>query len=203
MTIIEENYHWASPLQKRGSTTHLILHHEAASGSTVQDIHRYHRSLGWKGIAYHYYVRKDGSVYRGRPEDTVGGHTKDWNGCSIGICFEGNFEGETMGKPQKDAGRALVADIQKRYPGIVVGGHREFGATACPGRNFPLEEMKEAKESMDNTASSWAKEAVDWAKERGILTGDGEGNLKLHSPVTREEALTFLHRYDKGKEKDR
>ena len=74
MNIIEEKYNWAYPLTPRRTTTLLVLHHEAGSGSTAQQIHNYHRyTNGWAGIAYHYYVRKDGSIYRGRPENMIGG----------------------------------------------------------------------------------------------------------------------------------
>ena len=56
----------------------------------------------------------------------------------------------------------------------------------------------EEESSMDNTPSSYAVDAVRWAKENGILYGDVSGNLKLHDPVTREQALTFLYRFAKS-----
>jgi len=146
MTIIEETYEWRYPLVKRPKTTHLILHHEAGSGSTAQDIHNYHKNVnGWSGIAYHYYVRKNGKIYRGRPEDMQGGHTLNWNQVSIGICFEGNFENEQMYALQFAAGKELILDILKRYPDIVILGHKDVNATACPGKNFPLDEFKHLK----------------------------------------------------------
>ena len=52
--------------------------------------------------------------------------------------------------------------------------------------------------AMDNTPSGYAVEAVRWAKENGILYGDVSGNLKLHDPVTREQAITFLYRFAKS-----
>jgi len=56
----------------------------------------------------------------------------------------------------------------------------------------------EEEKRMDNTPSGYAVEAIRWAKENGILFGDVSGNLKLHDPVTREQALTFLHRFAKS-----
>lgn len=196
MTIREVSYDWAYPLTERRVTTALILHHEAGEGS-AEDIHRYHLSLGWSGIAYHYYVRRDGSVYRGRPEHTVGGHTQNHNDRSIGICFEGNFETETMSAAQKAAGLALVADIKRRWPGIAVMGHRELAATACPGKHFPLEAMKAAA-AADNVPDGYAAAAVAWAREKNILRGDGGGDWKLHEAVTRQDMLVFLHRLAGG-----
>ena len=43
MNVIEEKYDWAYPLTPRRATTLLVLHHEAGSGSTAQQIHNYHR----------------------------------------------------------------------------------------------------------------------------------------------------------------
>ncbi|NLH00941.1 MAG: N-acetylmuramoyl-L-alanine amidase, partial [Clostridiales bacterium] len=92
VTVINKDYDWAFPLTKRELTTHLILHHAAASKTTPDSIHAYHLSKGWAGIAYHYFIAKDGKIYRGRPENMRGGHTSNWNYCSFGICFEGNYE---------------------------------------------------------------------------------------------------------------
>ena len=145
LKIIEPIYKWNGQLSSRSKTEHLILHHAAANGS-AEDIHRYHVSLGWTGIGYNYYVRKDGSVYRGRPENAQGAHTIGYNAISIGVCFEGNFETETMSDAQYNSGAKLVGDILKRYPNVKIGGHREYDTTSCPGKNFPLEKMvSEAK----------------------------------------------------------
>ena len=56
----------------------------------------------------------------------------------------------------------------------------------------------EEETAMDNTPSGYAVEAVRWAMENGILYGNVSGDLKLHDPVTREQALTFLHRFAKS-----
>ncbi|MCI8969982.1 MAG: CHAP domain-containing protein [Oscillibacter sp.] len=56
----------------------------------------------------------------------------------------------------------------------------------------PLEE-KEVN-PMDNTPSPAHKEGVEWAVKNGILAGDGEGDLKLTEPVTRQQMCTMLKR---------
>ena len=56
----------------------------------------------------------------------------------------------------------------------------------------------EEEQAMDNTPSGYAVEAVRWARENGILYGNAAGDLKLHDPVTREQVLTFLHRFAKS-----
>ena len=140
MNIIEPRYTWNGTLTKRKLTTYLILHHAAGYGG-VESIHAYHKSLGWLGIAYHYYVRLDGSIYRGRPESVSGGHTTNYNYCSIGICAEGNFQIDTMPEAQRAALAWLVADIKTRYPAIAVKRHKAFQNTSCPGTNYPFDSI--------------------------------------------------------------
>lgn len=146
MNIIETDYAWHGRLTERSQTTKLVLHHAAASRCTAEDIHRWHLANGWSGIGYHYLVRKDGSVYRGRPENTVGAHAYGANSVSVGVCFEGNFEEEVMPDAQFAAGAELIVDLMRRYSlgAGAVYGHRSISATACPGKNFPLEELKAA-----------------------------------------------------------
>lgn len=47
---------------------------------------------------------------------------------------------------------------------------------------------------LDNIASTWAQEAIDWALANRFLVGDQTGNLRLHDPATREETIVILHR---------
>lgn len=195
MNIVEKAYNWAYGLTPRKVTTHLILHNAAAVKCTADGIHAYHLSKGWAGIAYHYFVAKDGTIYRGRPENVYGGHTTNWNYCSIGICFEGNFDLEFMPQAQIDAGAALAADIRSRYPGIIVGKHSDYGCTSCPGKNFPFAYIVDpadegAPEEVDTSVpSEWAKEAWEWAKAKGITDGS-----RPHDTATREEIVTLIWR---------
>lgn len=139
MNIIEKNYNFGA-MDKRKNTRRIIMHHAAAQNCTADDVHRWHKARGWAGIGYHFFIRKDGSVYRGRPENTVGAHAGGENYDSIGICFEGNFETETvMPEAQRIAGAALVAYLKKKYGITKVQGHRDVNATACPGRYFPFD----------------------------------------------------------------
>lgn len=203
MKIFEPDWEWSGTLSRRSRTEYLILHHAAGSGS-AEAIHQTHLAKGWVGIGYHYYVRKDGSIYRGRPEDCVGAHTVGYNYISIGVCFEGNFENETMSAAQLKAGRWLIADILSRYPLLKVVGHRELDATACPGKNFPFAELMEKEEEevdvsafvnslTDEQAYSILEKAQrhaaklplpDWAKEeyaKAVAMGitDGERPMQL------------------------
>ncbi len=139
---------FSGALSKRARTTDLVLHHAEAEKATVEDIHRWHLDNGWIGIGYHYYVRKDGSVWRGRPEDTIGAQAKGANDYSIGVCFEGNYQKDTaMPAAQLAAGQALIADIKSRYPGIAVEPHKHFNSTDCPGQYFPFDQLAKGEAS--------------------------------------------------------
>ena len=149
MNIIETNLSFGT-LSARKSTQRIILHHAAMNG-TVQDIHRVHKNNGWAGIGYHFYVRKDGSIYTGRPEWAIGAHASASNYNSIGICAEGNFEVEEIGDAQKNALRDLVTYLKDKYDISTVQRHKDVGKTACPGKNYPYEYITSGHIIVDET----------------------------------------------------
>ena len=155
-------------LTKRTVTDRIILHHAAGNGS-VESVHNYHKGLGWSGIGYHYYVRKDGSIYRGRPEAMVGGHTSGYNYCSIGVCAEGNFQTDVMSDAQREAIRALVLDIRTRYPDTQTIRHKDVAATACPGKNYPFDYIAAAEPDPEDTPPETdTPSGIDWETERTL-----------------------------------
>lgn len=150
LTILNPNpaLVWNGSLTTRSSTSHLIIHHAAGTG-TVHAIHNSHINKGWVGIAYNFYIRTDGSVYQGRGWDKCGGHTLPqdgitYNNVSIGICCEGDYHttSSTMPIVQLRSLVELIAEAKRRYPSIYAyGGHNDYNtgnqATACPGQYFP------------------------------------------------------------------
>lgn len=146
MNIIDKNLQFKGNYSLRqADPTGFVLHHAAANGS-VEDVHNWHLSLGWAGIGYHFYVRKDGSVYRGRPENWIGAHTSGHNE-KLGICAEGNFEEDRMADAQVNAIMELLAYLRRIYGDLPVYGHRDLDATACPGKYYPFATIVEGKES--------------------------------------------------------
>ncbi|NFV48472.1 N-acetylmuramoyl-L-alanine amidase, partial [Clostridium botulinum] len=111
----------------------------------VEDIHRCHKENGWSGIGYHFFVRKDGSIYKGRPEGVLGSHCKGHNQNSLGICAEGDYMKEFMPQTQKNAIINLCKYLCNKYGITDVRGHKEAPySTNCPGTNYPLQEIKQA-----------------------------------------------------------
>lgn len=150
MKVIEANLPRKGNFTRRSKTDEVILHHAEASSATVWDINQWHLDNGWVGIGYHYYIRKDGSIYRGRPEWAVGAHATGHNDRSIGICCEGAYMTETMPAAQLASLKALLRDIMGRYGKLALRRHKDVNSTDCPGDNFPWTEaqdyMNEEKE---------------------------------------------------------
>ena len=148
MQIIEEKYNWNGGFTSRSKTDYIVLHHAEAVKCTAQDIHSWHRANGWTGIGYHFFVRKDGTIYRGRPINVVGAHVQGMNSCSIGICAEGDYhtKEKTMPQAQKKSIIELCQYLKKNcYPNAKIVGHREIGDSNCPGRYYPLDEIRNMK----------------------------------------------------------
>lgn len=169
MNIIDVGLQFNSNYNKMQEVEGIVLHNSGVTVlQSVETIHNYHKNKGWAGIGYHYYVRKDGSTYRGRPEDMAGAHCPGVNSISIGICAEGNFNEETMSEVQKQAIIELIKDIKSRYNIKWIKGHREILATSCPGTNFPLSEIVNAVENEKEPQTT--KSIVDLANE--VIAGE-------------------------------
>jgi len=67
------------------------------------------------------------------------------------------------------------------------------GYTMDTFRKAVKNKMNETK--LDNTPASWSKDAVEWAVNNGLMSGDSSGNLMLRSPITREQFCVMLKRY--------
>jgi N-acetyl-anhydromuramyl-L-alanine amidase AmpD len=134
LNIINSNLQFRS-LSYGNHPDTIVLHHAEASHCTIQDIHQWHLNNGWAGCGYHYLVRKDGSIYTGRPENAIGAHCPSENTHSIGICAEGEYMHEAMPQVQKQSLIELGIYIKNKYGINRVGGHKEFYSTDCPGTN--------------------------------------------------------------------
>ena len=135
---LKHNGNWTH----RSGTSEIILHHAEASHASVEDINQWHLERGWTGIGYNYYIRKDGTIWRGRPEWSLGAHAVGHNDKSIGICCEGAYMTETMPAAQLAALKALICDIMSRYGKLKLLRHKDVNETDCPGVNFPWVEVQ-------------------------------------------------------------
>ena len=191
MKIYDTVFNFTGSMMTRPLTDMIVLHHRAGDGD-VLSIHNGHIKNGWSGIGYHFYVRKDGSIYRGRPIEKIGAHTEGFNSKSVGICFEGNFEIDKMSREQKEAGRLLIAHIQESYGRkLKVFKHSDLCATACPGKNLPFDEL--IKISDDETVLKMYND--------GIITFNNVSNWELflsgEAKAKGDYIRTVIRRYQK------
>ena len=141
--IVETNLDFSS-LSERSVTDMVVIHHTGCNDidATAEQIHGWHKQNGWAGIGYHYVVRKDGTIERGRPEWAIGSHAYGENSHTIGIHVSGDFEQAEPTTEQVENCCELIADICTRY-GIPIDrehivGHGELMATSCPGNNLQV-----------------------------------------------------------------
>ena len=115
--------------------------HSYTFGDCRED-HIHHRHF--KDIGYHYYITRDGSIHKGRPEEQVGAHCRNHNRYSIGICYEGGLDtkgkaADTRTPAQRAALHALVHSLRRDYPQAIVVGHH----TLDPHKDCPCFDVKD------------------------------------------------------------
>lgn len=119
----------------------IILHCTATPEGrhvTVDQVTAWHKARGFRTIGYHYLVYIDGTVHAGRPVEDIGAHCTGQNARSIGVCYVGGIDAnslrpkDTRTPAQRKALRQLVDNLRKHYPEATIHGHCEFAAKACP-----------------------------------------------------------------------
>lgn len=119
----------------------LIIHCAATNPNQdigVSEIRDWHvKGNGWKDIGYHFVIRRNGMLEKGRPLEQIGAHVQGQNTGSIGICLVGGIN-------MKGAAEANFTDLQwaelksfvrafkNEYPKASIHGHNEYAAKACP-----------------------------------------------------------------------
>ena len=136
MEVKETNLDFGSMNLRSKVLEYIVIHHTASTAKeTVEQIHNFHiNNNGWAGIGYHFYIRKDGTIYKGRDEKYAGAHCENYNSVSLGICLEGNFEIEKPTEKQIQSVTDLVKYLRKKYGNFKLVGHKDLNATACPGQ---------------------------------------------------------------------
>jgi len=102
------------------------------------------------GNSGHYYIDRDGTVYRYVPATRVANHVRGWNAQSIGIelvnhgrypdWFDSNRQ--TMTEPytvaQIDALRALLAQLRDEFPNLhEIAGHEDLDTARVAASDDP------------------------------------------------------------------
>jgi len=113
---------------------HIVIHSTATKEGVdfdANDINNWHLQRGWSGIGYHYVVKLDGTIEKGRPDWKVGAHVKGFNRNSIGVVYVGGLSEElapkdTRTEEQKTSLSCLLYELKEKYPKAEILGHRDF-----------------------------------------------------------------------------
>jgi len=129
---------------------YIVLHHSATKDGTVyrdfDSIKRNHLARGYRDIGYHWVVEKINgklTAIPGRAEWDTGAHCISRNEDGIGISVVGNFQEEVASEDLYRFVAKLCQDIMSRHPIKEIGGHRDYSATACPGKNFDVDKIRQ------------------------------------------------------------
>lgn len=129
-------------LKKRSETKNIVVHCSATRPLKTIDrrsIDQMHRNNGWLCIGYHFVIKTDGTIQRGRPIDSIGSHVKGHNNDSIGICLIGGIDIQGKSKnnfteEQMKSLKELIDYLLSVYRNCTVLGHRDFKGVSkdCP-----------------------------------------------------------------------
>lgn len=156
----------------------LVVHCAATRSDmdvTVADVRRFHMQKGWSDVGYHYFIRRDGTVEKGRTDTTPGAHARGYNMYSLGICMAGGCvmtgpketpsveywyaELAARAKPENNFTPAqflslwtLLDELKVDHPQAEILGHRDLPgvAKACP--SFDVREALERKLKYEKAA---------------------------------------------------
>lgn len=135
---------------------YIVIHHSASVRGSAQSFDQYHRQRGWQGLGYHFVIgngtdQGDGVIIAGprwyQQEAGAHAHSTLYNERGIGICLVGNFEDKPPSEAQMAALTEMVLKLAQQYKidAEHIVGHNQIrqGGTLCPGRFFPMTELRD------------------------------------------------------------
>lgn len=120
----------------------------------AEDVHAWHLQRGFSGCGYHYIIKRDGSIQRGRPINLNGAHAADLghNRYSIGIshvagynCTAGTpnpnryISSESINDAQWRAQRDFLEVFYRVFPGGQVLGHNQISQSGKVDPGFDVD----------------------------------------------------------------
>jgi len=189
-------------------TPEFIVVHNTANDASARNEIAYMISNN-NQVSFHYAV-DDKEIVQGIPENRNAWHAGDGSngpgnrkGLSIEICYS-KSGGKRFEEAEKLAAKFIAYKLKEKGWGIdKVKKHQDFSGKYCPHRTLDMgwqrfldmvQSELNALKGVDkvaeqNTPSSWAKEAWEWAKKEGLLDG-----TRPKDNLTREEFAVVLKR---------
>lgn len=113
---------------------YLVVHCAATPPSRdigVSEIRAMHKQRGFADVGYHYVIRRDGRVEKGRRDTVAGAHVSGYNSISLGVCLVGGVDAQ--GKPANNftpaqfaALKATLKQLAAEHPQAQILGHRDL-----------------------------------------------------------------------------
>lgn len=154
----EQSFVWKPDVPQR-RWIYVVIHHSGTTAGSLEGIDAEHKKRKdqfgqpWLGIGYHFVIgngrgMKDGEIkptFRWQ-EQIHGAHSgsRVHNDNGIGVCLIGNFENQQPTTKQMTSVVNLVRQLAHQYqiPARLVIGHNTVKPTACPGKMFPLQDVR-------------------------------------------------------------
>lgn len=99
----------------------------------VSDIRTWHLRRGFRDVGYHFVIKLDGTLQKGRYIKDTGAHAKGYNYNSIGICYIGGLDKngkpkDTRTEAQKITMKGVIGAIRSVFDESVIQvvGHRDL-----------------------------------------------------------------------------
>lgn len=92
----------------------------------------------WADIGYHFVIRRNGIIEKGRDLNIIGAHVTGHNTGTIGVCLigglsENNKSENNFTERQFESAQALITVLSRFNPEIVkLSGHRDYANKDCP-----------------------------------------------------------------------
>lgn len=189
-------------------TPEFIVVHNTANDASARNEIAYMISNN-NQVSFHYAI-DDKEIIQGIPENRNAWHAGDGasgsgnrKGIAVEICYS-KSGGKRFEEAEKLAAKFIAFKLKEKGWDInQVKKHQDFSGKYCPHRTLDMgwqrfldmvQKELNALKGVDkvaeqNTPSSWAKEAWEWAKKEGLLDG-----TRPKDPLTREEFAVVLKR---------
>jgi N-acetylmuramoyl-L-alanine amidase len=122
-------------IKPKRKVARVFLHCSASDNPAHDDVsvmRKWHLEKGWADVGYHYFIKKDGTVQKGRNLELTPSAQKGYNTNSIAICLHG-LDKSKFTPEQFKALRIMCFNFNFKYQGkITFHGHCEVSAKACP-----------------------------------------------------------------------
>lgn len=202
-----------------GEIEYIVMHYTAGSGDTAKGNASYFANASELRRSAHYFV-DESAIYQSVPDEETAWHCggsnyrhdkcRNFNSIGIEMCSDKDKSGNYyISEKTVDNAVDLVKHLVDKYSidASHVLRHYDVTGKTCPAPwvtdsskwaafidRITKEDEEMSEKEKDNVPAEWEKDSVDKAVEKGILKGSSEGDLMLHSAVTRAQLMVFLDR---------